>query len=221
MSANKPKRYIEIIRAISEMIQHDGLKSGDKLPSERELSDRLFVGRSSIREALRGLELLDIIETRRGEGTYMKATSSYKLVDLLLSFILKDEQAKQDLSETRRIVELEALKLSCVRITDEEINHLEAILKRSSDGWDKGEFPVEEDYLFHEMIVGACRNALLFNIWKSLVAFNKEALKQSLERTGRPPESIKEHAFIVEALKERNVDEALSAMSRHLENSRF
>lgn len=66
------KRYIEIIRALSEMIQQDDLKSGDKLPSERELSDRLQVGRSSIREALRGLELLDIIETKRGEGTFMK-----------------------------------------------------------------------------------------------------------------------------------------------------
>ncbi|GAF14966.1 transcriptional regulator, GntR family [Bacillus sp. JCM 19045] len=219
MSADK--RYIEIIRALSEMIQHDGLVSGDRLPSERELSDRLAVGRSSIREALRGLELLDIIETRRGEGTYMKATSSYRLVDLLLSFILKDEQAKQDLSETRRIVELEALKLACIRITDNEIKRLEQFITRSKKEWKNGDYPVEEDYQFHETIVKACGNVLLYNIWKSLVAFNKEAIKQSLERSGRPPVSIKEHELIVEAVKTRSVEQALEAMRQHLKNSRF
>ncbi|MFB4210667.1 FadR/GntR family transcriptional regulator [Shouchella sp. JSM 1781072] len=215
------KRYIEIIRALSEIIQHDDLKSGDKLPSERELSDRLQVGRSSIREALRGLELLDIIETKRGEGTFMKATSSYRLVDLLLSFILKDDQARKDLSETRRIVELEALKLAIYRISTEEIQQLDEFITHSKLKWSHGDFPVEADYQFHETIVRACGNVLLYNIWKSLVAFNKEAIKESLERKGRPPESIKEHELVVEAIKHREVEEALEAMSHHLKNSRF
>ncbi|AST97005.1 FadR/GntR family transcriptional regulator [Shouchella clausii] len=221
MAADQPKRYIEIIRAVSEMIQNDGLKSGDKLPSERELSDRLDVGRSSIREALRGLELLDLIETRRGEGTFMKATSSYKLVDLLLSFVLKDEQARKDLTETRRIIELEALKLACERITDEQIRKLDTLILRSKKEWNQGDFPVEEDYRFHKTIVKSCQNVLLFHIWKSLVAFNKEAIKESLERSGRPPISIKEHEQIVEALKKRDSEQALKAMRLHLQNSRF
>lgn len=148
MAADQPKRYIEIIRAVSEMIQNDGLKSGDKLPSERELSDRLDVGRSSIREALRGLELLDLIETRRGEGTFMKATSSYKLVDLLLSFVLKDEQARKDLTETRRIIELEALKLACERITDEQIRKLDTLILRSKKSGIKETFLLKKTIVF-------------------------------------------------------------------------
>ncbi|GAF21282.1 MULTISPECIES: FadR/GntR family transcriptional regulator [Shouchella] len=215
------KRYIEIIRALSEMIQQDDLKSGDKLPSERELSDRLQVGRSSIREALRGLELLDIIETKRGEGTFMKAPSSYRLVDLLLSFILKDDQARKDLSETRRIVEIEALKLAVYRISEDEVHHLDELISHSKMKWSHGDFPVEADYQFHETIVKACGNVLLYNIWKSLVAFNKEAIKESLERKGRPPESIKEHELVVEAIKHGEVEKALEAMSHHLKNSRF
>ena len=65
----KIQKYIlEIVKQLREMITADDLKSGDKIPSERELSERLNVGRSSVREALRALELLGLIETRRGEG---------------------------------------------------------------------------------------------------------------------------------------------------------
>ena len=67
-STPSTKLYQEIVEKLRQMIESDGLVSGDKIPSERELSERLNVGRSSIREALRALELLGLIETRRGEG---------------------------------------------------------------------------------------------------------------------------------------------------------
>ncbi|SDB83461.1 FadR/GntR family transcriptional regulator [Shouchella lonarensis] len=211
MSTKQPKRYVEIIQALSEMIQQDDLKTGDRLPSERELSDRLSVGRSSIREALRGLELLDIIETRRGEGTFMKAPSSYRLVDLLLSFLLKDEKAMQDLTETRRIIELQALQLACKRITAADLDKL--ILLTSS----RGEVSLEEDYLFHETIVAACGNTLLQHLWKSLVAFHREALKHATPNR----EDTQTHEKIVEAIAGRDAPRALRIMATHLEESPF
>ncbi|MDQ7864958.1 GntR family transcriptional regulator [Peribacillus frigoritolerans] len=68
------------------MIEADSLLPGDKIPSERELSDRFNVGRSSVREALRALELLGLIETRRGEGTFIRDFQEHKLVELLGTF---------------------------------------------------------------------------------------------------------------------------------------
>ena len=66
------KVYVEIVHQLQNIIADDRLKTGDKLPSERELSERLKVGRSSVREALSALELLGLIETRRGEGTFLR-----------------------------------------------------------------------------------------------------------------------------------------------------
>ncbi|WP_100373744.1 FadR/GntR family transcriptional regulator [Bacillus sp. FJAT-45037] len=221
MSSQQPKVYIEVINKINEIMKEDDLTEGDRLPSERELSDRLNVGRSSVREALRALELLDLIETRRGEGTFVKPVNSHRLVSIILSFLLKDEAAQQDLAETRRIVELEALRLAFERIDDIKLEQLQHLIDRSKEEWEHGDFPVEEDYLFHKTIVEACSNRLLLNIWIALVEYNKAAIKQSLAREGRPSVSIQEHEAIVTAIRDRNLDEALQAMREHLHNSRF
>ncbi|MFE7149596.1 FadR/GntR family transcriptional regulator, partial [Heyndrickxia sporothermodurans] len=93
------------------MIYEDGLVSGDKLPSERELSERLKVGRSSVREGLRALELLGLIETRRGEGTYLRDFTDHHLVELLSMFILQDDKVKNDVKITKELVEKDAIRL--------------------------------------------------------------------------------------------------------------
>ncbi|MFY4774616.1 FadR/GntR family transcriptional regulator [Metabacillus sp. RGM 3146] len=102
------KVYEETIRQIREIIKKDGLSAGDKIPSERELADRLQVGRSSVREALRALELLGIIETRRGEGTYIKDFGEHHLIKLLGMFILEESKAAADLIELHELVEKNA-----------------------------------------------------------------------------------------------------------------
>lgn len=221
MSSQQDKVYIEIIRELNHIIQADDLQSGDKLPSERELSDRLNVGRSSVREALRSLELLDLIETRRGEGTFIKMIGGHRLVEVLASFFLRNKEARNELAETRKIIEIEALRLACERINDEKIAKLEELIEDSKKSWQKGEFPVEEDYLFHKTIVKGCRNSLLLNIWISLVEYSKVALRESLSREGRPEQSIKEHEQILIAIKNRDEEKAISSLKIHLENSRF
>lgn len=221
MSSQQEKIYIEIIRELNHIIQEDELKTGDKLPSERELSERLNVGRSSVREALRSLELLDLIETRRGEGTFIKSIGGHRLVEVLASFFLREKKARNDLAETRKIVEIEGLRLACKRIDEAQLQSLEKLIEQSKKSWDNGDFPVEEDYLFHKTIVEACHNSLLLHIWISLVEYSKVALRESLSREGRPEQSINEHIQIYTALKNRDEEEAIKALRNHLENSRF
>lgn len=216
-----PKVYIEIIKQLNQIIRNDQLKSGDRLPSERELSERLQVGRSSVREAFRALELLELIETRRGEGTFIKKVGSHRLVEIILSFILNDDSAREDLAETRKIVEVEALRLACQRITDEQLVRLKELIEKSKSEWSHGDFPVEEDYLFHKTIVEACHNVLMLNLWMPLVEYNKVSIRESLAREGRPDASIAEHEEIFEALSRKNEEDAVKALEKHLENSRF
>jgi GntR family transcriptional repressor for pyruvate dehydrogenase complex len=93
---NQSKRYLDIVRDIQDMIRHEKIRPGDRIPSERELAETLQVGRSTIREALRSLELLGLIETRRGEGTFLADHRNHKLVEVLSTFILQDGQSVKD-----------------------------------------------------------------------------------------------------------------------------
>ena len=101
------KVYHGIILELNRIVEEDNLRPGDKLPSERELSDRLKVGRSSVREALRALELLGLITTRRGEGTFIENYRHNKLFDILGYYLLRDRKSSKDLVEMRIILELD------------------------------------------------------------------------------------------------------------------
>lgn len=107
---SQSKVYIGIVHQLRDMISKNGLKQGDKIPSERELSERLNVGRSSVREAFRALELLGLIETRRGEGTFLRDFRDHHLIDLLGMFILQDQKAQEDVKCTKTMIEKEALR---------------------------------------------------------------------------------------------------------------
>nr|WP_223591017.1 GntR family transcriptional regulator [Neobacillus bataviensis] len=150
------KVYLEIVKQLREMITIDGLKPGDKIPSERELSERLNFGRSSVREALRALELLGLIETRRGEGTFIRDFRGNQLVQLLGTFILQDEKAKRDVFETKNYIEMDCLRLVLQRMDD---HHL-AILH----DWINKEEHFTDDEFFYR-IIEMSDNHLFLRIW--------------------------------------------------------
>lgn len=157
------KIYLDIVEKLRAMIDADGLVPGDKIPSERELSDRLSVGRSSVREALRALELLGLIETRRGEGTYIKDFQEHRLVDLLGAFFLQDQKTIEDLSETKQLIELDCLKLLIHRSQKEEIEHLINWAKNHSF----------DDSSFFETIAITNPNKLLERIWRVIHTYDR------------------------------------------------
>ncbi|UCZ52264.1 FadR family transcriptional regulator [Bacillus shivajii] len=220
MSENQ-KVYLNILKEIDRIIYEDQLLPGDKLPSERELADRLQVGRSSVREALRALELLDLIETRKGEGTFIQQSGGHRLAEVLASFFLKDQRARHDVTETRRIIEIEAARIACQRASDVQLKKMEELIAQSKQRWGDGELPVEEDYLFHKTLVQSSQNRLMLNIWRPLVEYSKIALRESLSREGRTGHSIEEHEAIYQAILNKNEREAVDSLRKHLENSRF
>lgn len=125
----KQKVYQEVLHEIRKFIDSNDLKPGDKLPSERELSETLHAGRSSIREALRAMELLGLIETRHGEGTYLSIYQPFQTVELLSSFILQENRIKRDLIRTKSLLEKEAAKLAFDHINEMDTKALDLIIK--------------------------------------------------------------------------------------------
>jgi len=108
------KVFLDIVQQLRQLIKIEKIQAGEKLPSERALSERLGVGRSSVREALRSLELLGLIDTRHGGGTFLASTQKHQLVEILSLFILEDEKSKKDVELTRQIHEKEAIRvISC------------------------------------------------------------------------------------------------------------
>ena len=152
------KVYLEIVKQLRSMIEQDGLKPGDKIPSERELCERLNVGRSSVREALRALELLGLIETRRGEGTFIRDFRSNQLVQLLGTFVLQDSKAKQDVIETKYLIELDCLRLILRRNNVNQLEDLKKCLESC-------EFTDDQFFI---KIVELADNHLFYRIWSIL-----------------------------------------------------
>ncbi|OCA91569.1 GntR family transcriptional regulator [Bacillus sp. FJAT-27225] len=137
------------------MIAADGLKTGDKIPSERELTERLNVGRSSVREALRALELLGLIETRRGEGTFIRDFKGNQLVQLLSTFVLQDDKAKKDVKETKYFLEMDCLRIILQKGANQQVGRLAALASHHN---------VSDDEFFYEVVLLA-DNHLFLRIW--------------------------------------------------------
>ena len=215
----KRKVYQEILLEINRIIKEDGIKPGDKLPSERELSDRLQVGRSSVREALRALELLGLITTRRGEGTFLQHYRHNKLIDLIGVYVLKDFKARNDVIEMRTILELDAVRLACRRGSERHFREMDRIIQMAEQAIAEGRIPTEEDYLFHRTICRSSRNSVLHRIWVPLVEYSKTVRENSLAREGRAEEALEEHRAILAAIRAGDENLAVMRMALHLENS--
>jgi GntR family transcriptional regulator, transcriptional repressor for pyruvate dehydrogenase complex len=200
LTGEKSKVYVEILNQIRKMMEIDGLKTGDKIPSERELSERLNVGRSSVREALRAIELLGIIETRRGEGTFIKEIGEHQLIELLATFLLQDSKAKKDLIETKFWIEQIALKIAFYRLTDLQLQHIQ---KKMLDG-PNYEPLVKELFQYID-------NRLLLRIWRVVEGYFK-TFEHAYPTNGK--EMLEE---LFEAIIDRDEQRALTIHRQYYE----
>ena len=160
------KIYLDVVESLRNMIATEGLLPGDKIPSERELSERLDVGRSSVREALRALELIGLIETRRGEGTFIKNFQEHRLVELLGTFFLQNEKVNEDLAETKYLLEIDCLRLIILHSTDDELDQFMS--------WAKQTDFTDEDFFLKVVMYNG--NRLLERIWRIVNSYAKESI---------------------------------------------
>lgn len=218
-SSSGDKVYHGILLELNRIVEEDRLRTGDKLPSERELSERLKVGRSSVREALRALELLGLITTRKGEGTFIENYRHNKLFDILGYYLLRDRKTSKDLIEMRIMLELDAVKLACRRSTDKYIQIMEKTIEEAELKIKQGLVPVEEDFEFHRAIARASKNAVLHRIWIPIVEYSKTVKEESLLKTGRIDMMVEEHRAILQAIREGNEEEARVRLKEHLSQS--
>jgi GntR family transcriptional repressor for pyruvate dehydrogenase complex len=208
--------YEEIVRQIRTLISEGKLKSGDRLPPERDLAERFRVSRASVREALRALEAMGLIKIRLGEGTFVRGISVDSLVEPLALVILTRREAVGELFEARRLLEPPIAGLAARRSSEEEIQEMERIVEDQGREVAGGSVGLAQDAAFHAAIAGSAHNQAITRIVHALVDLLTQSREESLQTPGRPTRSHKDHQRILAAIRAGDSAAAERAMLDHL-----
>ena len=208
--------YEEIVRQVKQLIAEGRLKSGDRLPPERELAEKFVVSRTSVREALRALESLGLIEIRPGEGTFVRQVSLDALVGPLALVMTSQREAIGELFEARRVLEPAIAVLAAGRATPEEIHEMERILEDQAKEIAAGKTGLAQDAAFHAAIGTAAHNRAITRIAHAIMDLLTQSREESLNTPGRPTRSHQDHRRILRAIARRQATAARQAMLDHL-----
>lgn len=210
-----------IIEQIQNMIMSGELKIGDKLPPERELTETLNVGRPALREALKALEVIGVIERIHGQGNFISnniVNSFFK--PLSLTFRLSNGKPEEIL-QVRFLLESFTVDLAAKNSTDEDIKKLELLHKKmilSESLEDKAKYDKE----FHFEIARISDNILIINLFQSVSYLMDLFINETVRISELEEKAIhriyEEHKNIIEAIKENNSTKAVGAIKKHLEN---
>jgi GntR family transcriptional repressor for pyruvate dehydrogenase complex len=215
-AVRRDKVYDQVARKLEQFIVQE-LKPGDKLPSERELALACKVSRSSIRDAMRRLELMGLVEPRQGAGTIVKDYSPDALVNPLFQVFVRRRKHVAELLDVREIIEPPLTARAARHVTPEQLAHLEDILRRQGAKVARGESGVEEDAEFHYAIATAADNSVVMHVVDVLMDLLREIRERNMQVEGRQQKSFEGHQRILAALRRGDAKAAEAAMRRHLE----
>ncbi len=211
----KQRVHEEVARQIEQVILKK-LSPGDKLPAERELAEMLGVSRSSIRDAMRRLEMVGLVEPRQGAGTVVREVSHEALVSPLTNVIAHKRQLVGELLDFRKMLEPPMAARAAKHGSAEEVRHMDEILRRQDKRVRGGELAVEEDSEFHYAIALASGNSVVLKVMDVVMDLLRETRSRSLQSAGRPQKSLAGHRKILSAIKRHDGVAAEMAMLQHL-----
>ncbi|GAA3668610.1 FadR/GntR family transcriptional regulator [Microbacterium marinilacus] len=207
----------EAILKIKGMIVSGELGPGDRLPPEKELSDKLGLSRSSLREAVKALEVIRVLDVRRGDGTYVTSLQPQLLLEAM-SFVvdLHQDDSILEILAVRRILEPKAAALASGAIADDQLDGIEALIAALEDDADI-EGLVAHDIEFHSRIAQSSGNAYLANLIDSLSSHTVRArVWRGITQGGSVERTLDEHRAIVQALRQRDGELAEALMIAHV-----
>jgi GntR family transcriptional repressor for pyruvate dehydrogenase complex len=208
--------YEDIVRQIRRLIADGRLKSGDRLPPERDLAERFRVSRTSVREAMRALESRGLLAIRPGEGAFVRSVSIEALVEPLALVILAQREAVSDLYEARRLLEPPIAALAARRATPDEVGDLRRIVEEQGAEIAAGRTGIGPDAAFHAAIAQSTRNGTITRIVRTLMELLAQSREETLSVPGRPQLSLEDHRRILAAIEAGDAGRAQDAMLRHL-----
>ena len=203
--------------AIKALIVSGELKPGDTLPPERELAIMLGISRPSLREAIRVLSALNVVEPRHGGGTYITSLDPRQLAQPINFLLQVDRMAFRHLLEVRQVLEVGAARLAAPRITAEQLEALADLTEQAGRVTGRPAQFLQLDFDIHTAIIEATGNPIYISLYQSIADLSIESRK----RTARDP-AVRRHAHqghlaIVAALRGHDSEAAAQAMHDHLD----
>jgi len=211
------RKFYKLIRHIKQEIKLGNLKNGSQIDPERTLAENLDIGRSSVREGIKILEIIGLIESKRGGGNYI--TNDFKnMLCNPLSLAFELQQGKiRDVIELRKMLELSNVEFMVKRITSEEIEQVEKIYKKMLDCNDIQRL-ADLDRKFHLLMMSFSKNILLTTIISAISGLLEESIITSrnmvLKKFGKEKIDL-DHKRILEALKNRDEEKLRESLSIH------
>jgi GntR family transcriptional regulator, transcriptional repressor for pyruvate dehydrogenase complex len=208
----------EIARRLVDYLLSGQVSPGERMPSERQLAQAFGVGRSAMREAIKSLSLLGLVEVRHGDGTYLRKSDSALLPQVIEWGLLLGEPRTRDLVEARQKIEEIIAALAAERRTDADIADLSVLLSRMeasvvADG--PVEVFVEADVAFHLRLAEASRNTALRDVLGGVQALLRVWIARVIG-AGNRDLSYREHIPILEAVERGDPEGAKQAMEVHM-----
>ena len=214
LSAREPLTS-EITRRLLDYILSGAISAGERMPSERKLAEALGVGRSIVRQALKSLTLLGLLEVRQGDGTYLRRTDAPFLPVAIEWGLLLGAKHATDLVEARHYLEVVLAGLAAERREDaalEEMRQAAAVMTATVD---PDEF-IAADLAFHKAMAEAAGNQTLLQIMTSIRTLLQVWIGRVVHKSPEPGATASEHNAILRAIEDRDVSSARNAMEGHM-----
>lgn len=205
-----------VTHRLLQQLLSSSMRPGDRLPGERAIAEDLGVGRSAVREAISALEVLGIVETRAGSGTYLRSSTSELLPSTLSWSLLMDQERTADLNVVRGALERSAAQIAARIATAEQGQELVALVEAQREAAGDAEEYVAADIAFHRVLALIAGNSLL----AELLATTRTLLRIWFDRAVDDREdierAIQEHEAIAQAVVAGDPHAAAEAMERHM-----
>lgn len=211
--------YEKVMEEIKNLVRKGNLKRGDKLPSERDLSEKFQVSRTSVREALRVLEMFGFIESKHGEGNFINNNLENSFLEPLSIIFLLLGSKPEEVLELRKIIEPEIVALAAKNITEEQLKELRKIVDQLKNTEDI-EISISLDKKFHFKLSQASGNLLVSTIMFSVSSLIEKCIENSKLHTFNKTIINTHHDEILRALENHDSTAAVVAVKKHLSGFR-
>ncbi len=207
-----------VARRILDRVRTGELRPGETLPPERDLATSLGVSRPSVREAIRGLQILGVVRTRQGGGASISDLDADTLLGPIQFFLSLEESNVRSLYDARSLIESDVARRAAENMDAESLDRLDRILSAQRETTDDPVAFRRSDLAFHEALWEGSGNPFLQRIGKSLNVIGLEFRKRASETRGVLEQSLRDHHALVRALRAGDPEAAAEAAAQHMRN---